>query len=55
MLSDSELNDFQVHCFAVPLQPEELAGMKAVVPQKMPEVSGTSRPFLTGATCLRTV
>ena len=41
MLSDSELNDFQVHCFAVPLQPEELAGVKAVVSQKMPEVSGT--------------
>ena len=45
MLSDSELNDFQVHCFAVPLQPEELAGVKAVVSQKMPEVRGTSRPF----------
>ena len=39
MLSDAELNDFQVHCFAVPLQPEELAGVKAVVSQKMPEVS----------------
>ena len=23
--SDSELNNFQVHCIAVPLQPEELA------------------------------
>ena len=38
MLSDAELNDFQVHCFAVPLQPEELAGVKAVVSQKLPEV-----------------
>ena len=38
VLSDGELNDFQVHCFAVPLQPEELAGVKAVVSQKMPEV-----------------
>ena len=24
VLSNSELNDFQVHCSAVPLQPEEL-------------------------------
>ena len=40
VLSDSELNDFQVHCFAVPLQPEELAGVKAVVTQKLPEVRG---------------
>ena len=38
VLSDAELNDFQVHCFAVPLQPEELAGVKAVVSQKLPEV-----------------
>lgn len=38
VLSDVELNDFQVHCFAVPLQPEELAGVKAVVSQKLPEV-----------------
>lgn len=38
VLSDAELNNFQVHCFAVPLQPEELAGVKAVVSQKLPEV-----------------
>ncbi|CAK0731768.1 hypothetical protein CVIRNUC_000040 [Coccomyxa viridis] len=31
VLSDGELNDFQVHCFAVPLQPEELSGVKTVV------------------------
>lgn len=30
MLSDAELNDSQVHCFVVPLQPEELAGVKAI-------------------------
>ncbi|CAL5224037.1 g6659 [Coccomyxa viridis] len=45
VLSDSELNDFQVQCFAVPLQPEELAGVKAVVSQKMPE--GVRRGGLT--------
>ena len=39
VLSDSELNDFQVHCFAVPLQPEELSGVKTVVLKGMPEVS----------------
>ena len=60
ILSDSELNHFQVHCFAVPLQLEELAGVKAVVPQKMPEVSGASRvlwPLLSacqhGGLCTR--
>ena len=47
ILSDSELNHFQVHCFAVPLQPEELAGVKAVVSQKMPEVGGASRGLWT--------
>lgn len=30
VLSNEELNDFQVHCFALPLQPEELAGVKAM-------------------------
>ena len=49
VLSDSELNDFQVHCFAVPLQPEELAGVKAVVSQKMPEVSNASAPLCVTA------
>ena len=39
VLSDSELNDFQVHCFAVPLQPEELSGVKTVVLKGMREVS----------------
>ena len=55
VLSDSELNDFQVQCFAVPLQPEELAGVKAVVSQKMPEVRDTissALKALVNATCL---
>ena len=39
VLSDGELNDFQVHCFAVPLQPEELSGVKTVVLKGMREVS----------------
>lgn len=37
-LSDDELNAFQVNCFSAPLQPEELAGVKAVVQQKLPQV-----------------
>ncbi|KAK9846318.1 hypothetical protein WJX81_001431 [Elliptochloris bilobata] len=36
-LSDAELNAFQVRCFAAPLQPEELAGVKRVVADKMKE------------------
>lgn len=38
VLSDGELNDFQVHCFAVPLQPEELSGVKTVVLKGLQEV-----------------
>ena len=38
MLSDAELNAFQVACFSAPLQPEELAGVKKVVASKMPQV-----------------
>lgn len=38
-LNDSELNNFQVHCFSAPLQPEELAGVKRVVAEQMPQVS----------------
>lgn len=37
VLSDAELNAFQVHCFNAPLQPEELAGVKDVVKEKIPE------------------
>lgn len=35
-LDDDELNAFQVRCFNAPLQPEELAGVKKVVQDKMP-------------------
>ena len=44
VLSDSELNDFQVHCFAVPLQPEELSGVKTVVLKGMREVTPPPPP-----------
>ncbi|EIE18377.1 hypothetical protein COCSUDRAFT_38657 [Coccomyxa subellipsoidea C-169] len=44
-LNDAELNDFQVQCFSAPLQPEELAGVKKVVAQKMPQ--GVSNNGLT--------
>ncbi|GKB79912.1 mitochondrial Rho GTPase 1-like protein [Tanacetum coccineum] len=36
-LSDAELNDFQVKCFNVPLQPSEIVGVKRVVRDKLPE------------------
>ncbi|KMZ69882.1 Mitochondrial Rho GTPase [Zostera marina] len=36
-LSNAELNDFQVKCFNAPLQPTEIAGVKKVVQEKMPE------------------
>jgi len=35
-LSDAELNAFQVRCFGAPLAPGELAGVKAVVAERMP-------------------
>ncbi|BDA51482.1 mitochondrial Rho GTPase 2 [Coccomyxa sp. Obi] len=44
-LNDAELNKFQVECFSAPLQPEELAGVKKVVSQKMPQ--GVSNNGLT--------
>jgi Ras family protein T1 len=44
-LSDAELNAFQVHCFNAPLQPEELAGVKQVVAEKIPQ--GISRGGLS--------
>ena len=37
-LSDDELNAFQVRCFSMPLQPDELLGVKNVVSEKMPQV-----------------
>lgn len=42
VLNDTELNEFQVQCFSAPLQPEELAGVKKVVAQKMPQVGQTT-------------
>lgn len=45
ILNDEELNGFQVRCFNAPLQPEELAGVKQVVEEKVPE--GTARGGLT--------
>lgn len=36
VLSDAELNAFQVQCFNAPLQPVEVAGVKRVVAEKMP-------------------
>lgn len=37
ILNDAELNAFQVRCFNAPLQPEELAGVKQVVEEKIPQ------------------
>ena len=45
-LSDAELNAFQVRCFAAPLQPEELAGVKRVVADKMKEARRPGLPLL---------
>ncbi|KAL2323554.1 hypothetical protein Fmac_027933 [Flemingia macrophylla] len=36
-LNDEELNDFQVRCFNAPLQPSEVAKVKTIVQQKVPE------------------
>ncbi|MCH83067.1 mitochondrial-like Rho GTPase 1-like, partial [Trifolium medium] len=36
-LNDAELNDFQVKCFNTPLQSSEIAEVKTVVEQKVPE------------------
>ncbi|KAH1070159.1 hypothetical protein AAZX31_03G135400 [Glycine max] len=36
-LNDTELNEFQVRCFNAPLQSSEIAGVKTVVQQKVPE------------------
>ncbi|KAF6162811.1 hypothetical protein GIB67_029080 [Kingdonia uniflora] len=47
-LSDAELNDFQVKCFNAPLQPSEIAGVKRVVQEKMPEGVNARGLTLTG-------
>ncbi|XP_057424028.1 mitochondrial Rho GTPase 2-like [Lotus japonicus] len=36
-LSDAELNEFQVKCFNKPLQPSEVAKIKTIIQQKVPE------------------
>ncbi|KAK7393539.1 hypothetical protein VNO78_22097 [Psophocarpus tetragonolobus] len=36
-LNDEELNEFQVRCFNAPLQPSEIAKVKTIVEQKVPE------------------
>ncbi|KAK1317880.1 Rac-like GTP-binding protein RAC13 [Acorus calamus] len=47
-LSDTELNDFQVRCFNAPLQPSEIAGVKKVVQEKLPEGVNEQGLTLTG-------
>ncbi|KAK1291505.1 Rac-like GTP-binding protein RAC13 [Acorus calamus] len=47
-LSDTELNDFQVRCFNAPLQPSEIAGVKKVVQEKLPEGVNERGLTLTG-------
>ncbi|XP_064943579.1 mitochondrial Rho GTPase 1 isoform X2 [Musa acuminata AAA Group] len=47
-LSDSELNDFQVRCFNAPLQHTEIAGVKKVVQEKLPEGVNDFGLTLTG-------
>ena len=42
ILDDDELNLFQTKCFAAPLQPHELSGIKTVVADKMPQVCNLS-------------
>ncbi|CAM8896051.1 unnamed protein product [Rhodiola kirilowii] len=37
VLSDSELNEFQIKCFDAPLQPAEIVGVKRVIHDKLPE------------------
>uniref|UniRef100_A0A7N0TLT9 Mitochondrial Rho GTPase n=1 Tax=Kalanchoe fedtschenkoi TaxID=63787 RepID=A0A7N0TLT9_KALFE len=37
VLSDAELNNFQIKCFDAPLQPAEIVGVKRVVHDKLPE------------------
>ncbi|KAI3771713.1 hypothetical protein L6452_02880 [Arctium lappa] len=47
-LSDAELNDFQVKCFNVLLQPSEIVGVKRVVQEKLPEGVHENGLILTG-------
>lgn len=47
-LNDAELNEFQVKCFNAPLQPVEIAGVKKVVQEKVPEGVNEFGLTLTG-------
>ncbi|WOL15903.1 mitochondrial Rho GTPase 1-like [Canna indica] len=47
-LNDTELNDFQIRCFGAPLQQAEIAGVKKVVQEKMPEGVNDRGLTLTG-------
>mmetsp|Transcript_34896 Transcript_34896/g.66641 ORF Transcript_34896/g.66641 Transcript_34896/m.66641 type:complete len:634 (-) Transcript_34896:588-2489(-) len=48
ILSDEELNAFQVVCFNTPLQPDEITGVKKVVMDKLPSGIGAKGLTLTG-------
>ncbi|KAA8545102.1 hypothetical protein F0562_019886 [Nyssa sinensis] len=48
VLSDAELNDFQVKCFNAPLQPSEIVDVKRVVQEKLPEGVNDRGLTLTG-------
>lgn len=37
VLSDEELNEFQIKCFGAPLQPNEIIGVKRVVHDRLPD------------------
>ncbi|KAL5982547.1 Mitochondrial Rho GTPase 1 [Asimina triloba] len=47
-LNDAELNDFQVRCFSAPLQSSEIAGVKKVVQDKLPDGVNSNGLTLTG-------
>nr|XP_043620249.1 mitochondrial Rho GTPase 1-like [Erigeron canadensis] len=44
-LNDTELNEFQVKCFSVPLQPSEIENVKRIVREKVPD--GVNRHGIT--------
>ncbi len=37
LLNDEELNKFQVECFNVPLQPQEITALKSIISDRDPE------------------
>ncbi|KAJ9541471.1 hypothetical protein OSB04_027977 [Centaurea solstitialis] len=47
-LNDAELHDFQIKCFNTPMQPQEIAGVKRVVQEKLPEGVHENGLTLTG-------